>query len=167
MRFLQLFIGISVFILDFFSKFWIAHNLSSLEYSYRYPYGGIAVFKNFFGIEFSIIHATNRGAAWGILADYQIYLLFFRIFLILGLLTYVIFFNKRSNWGIPLALITAGACGNVLDYFLYGHVVDMFHFIFWGYDYPVFNIADSAIFIGIFWLLIISWNDKSLTNKTT
>lgn len=121
-----------------------------------YPYGGIGVFKNFLGIEFSISHQINYGAAWGILADYQIYLLYLRILLIVGMLLYIVFFNKHSSWEIPLVLIMTGAAGNVIDYFVYGHVVDMFHFVLWGYNYPVFNVADAAIFLGIAWLLILS-----------
>lgn len=123
----------------------------------EYPYGGIPVFKDILGIEFSIVHHTNRGAAWGVLSEWQQPLLYLRIVLVIGLLLYVLFFNKRNEWEIPFALITAGAAGNVLDYFLYGHVIDMLHFNFWGYNYPVFNLADSAIFIGIAWILISSW----------
>lgn len=121
-----------------------------------YPYGGIPVFKNFLGIEFSIVHATNTGAAWGIGGDHQDLLMGLRIVLIAGLILFLAFFNKKSNNVWPLWLIVTGAVGNVIDYFVYGHVIDMFHFILWGYDYPVFNVADSMIFIGIFWLLFLS-----------
>ena len=51
-----------------------------------YPYKGIPVFKNFGGIEFSIVHATNRGAAWGMFADYQEWLIGLRILLVIALL---------------------------------------------------------------------------------
>ncbi|CDZ79999.1 Lipoprotein signal peptidase [Candidatus Rubidus massiliensis] len=136
-----------------------------------YPYGGIAIFKNFLGIEFSISHATNKGAAWGLFANFQQLLLYFRIVLIAGLIAYIIEFNKKVNNTVPLSIIAAGAVGNVIDYFLYGHVVDMFHFILWGYDFPVFNIADSCIFIGICWLIVNSWIEekktRSISNETT
>jgi len=49
----------------------------------------------------------------------------------------------------PFALILTGAVGNVLDYFVYGHVIDMLHFVLWTYDFPVFNIADSLITLGV------------------
>jgi signal peptidase II len=122
-----------------------------------YPYGGIAVFKNFLGVEFSITHAINHGAAWGILTHYQFSLLVFRILLVCLLIGYVLFFNKQSQQTFPLVLVIAGAMGNILDYFFYGHVVDMFYFIFWGYSYPVFNVADSAITLGVLWLLFQNW----------
>lgn len=77
--------------------------------------------------------------------------------LIAGLCVYLFCFNRDSSWQIPLILIIAGAVGNVADFFLYGHVVDMLHFVFWGYDFPIFNVADSAISIGIGLLFVISW----------
>ncbi|MEM1283417.1 MAG: signal peptidase II, partial [Chlamydiota bacterium] len=119
-----------------------------------FPFGGIAVFKNFFGVDFSIVHAINRGAAWGILSQYQQFLLVGRIILIVMVVVYALFFNSNRSYDMPLALIITGASANVLDYFLYGHVVDMFYFIFWGYHYPVFNVADSAICIGVAWLIL-------------
>jgi signal peptidase II len=122
---------------------------------YEYPYGGIGVFEDWMGVEFSISHLTNLGAAWGAFANFQIYLLILRILLIVVVGSYLLFFNKHPRWVLPISLILAGAMGNVIDFFTYGHVVDMFHFILWGYDYPVFNIADCAVFFGIAWIAIV------------
>ena len=79
-----------------------------------------------------------------------------RIGLILAVIAYLFFFNQRKACRLPLTLVISGAIGNLIDFALYGHVVDMLHFVFWGFDYPVFNLADSAIFIGIFWLILLS-----------
>jgi signal peptidase II len=137
-------------------------NLSPISWQrYEYPYGGIGMFQNFFGIEFSIVYAKNRGAAWGVLANYSSYLFAFRLFLVMSLVVYFACINRRSSWRFPLVLIIAGALGNIIDYFLHGHVTDMFHFILWGYDFPVFNIADSAITIGIAWLFLSSFFEKA------
>jgi len=146
-------IGLLVLVADFLTKQYVQNHLP-LMYGSIYPYRGIAVFKDFFGIEFSLVHATNRGAAWGMFADFQFYLICLRIILIACLLIYLIFYNKHKGLTFPLVLITVGAFGNIVDYFLYGHVIDMFHFVFWGYSFPVFNVADSAICVGIFSLLI-------------
>lgn len=157
-RYFALCIGVIVFLIDLLTKYQVQSFIPKMNHIHQvYPYGGYGVFENFLGIEFSIVHHTNRGAAWGVLSNWQQPLLYFRIVLVLGLLTYVLFFNKRKEWEIPFALIIAGATGNILDYFMYGHVIDMLHFNFWGYNYPVFNVADSAIFIGIVWILISSW----------
>lgn len=128
--------------------------------SFFYPYGGIGIFENFLGIEFSISHRTNTGAAWGMFSSYPFALLLFRIFMITGMFVYLVFYNKSMQQRCPFALILSGALGNVSDFFVYGHVVDMFHFVFWGYDYPVFNIADSLIFVGVFWLLFLSFFEQ-------
>ena len=155
------FLALLILCIDSLSKYFTHHYLPIMHsYSLWYPYGGIPVFKNFLGIEFSISHQTNNGAAWGLFADYQTPLLYFRLLLI-GLLTlYALFFNRRPEWKIPFALIIAGALGNVIDTFLYGHVVDMLHFVLWGYDFPVFNLADSSIFLGIAALLFLETFEK-------
>lgn len=158
---IALILGILIFVLDFVTKALVQQSIPKLNYHYyNYPYGGIGVFHNLFGIEFSIVHETNTGAAWGVLASFPEFLLILRFGLIIGMILYVAFYNKRPLWVIPFAMIIAGALGNMLDYFLYGHVIDMFRFIFWGHDYPIFNIADSAILIGIMWLFALTWLEK-------
>lgn len=161
-QFKVFFIALFVFGADMITKF-VTQAFIPLRsgFSLWYPYGGVPVFKNFLGIEFSIVHATNKGAAWGLFSNFQESLLVFRILLITGILIFAIFLNKNKRWEIPLALIIAGAFGNIVDFFIYGHVVDMFHFILWGYDFPVFNLADTAIFLGISALFVISYLEGS------
>ncbi len=158
---LVILLGLLILACDVGTKYWTQHYL---PYNYfffsSYPYGGIGIFKSFLGIEFSIIHATNKGAAWGVLANYQTGLIILRLFLVFGLIFYVYNNPKYTRWRLPLTLIIAGAIGNISDYFLYGHVIDMLHFVLWGYDYPVFNVADSAIFCGIIWLIAASFFEK-------
>lgn len=157
-RLWAIYIALAVLLIDQISKLLVHQALPVIgAYSTVYPYGGIGIFHNFLGIEFSISHATNRGAAWGILANYQWALLGVRMALVTGLAAYFWLSDRHPTWRIPLALVLAGAISNILDAFLYGHVVDMLHFVFWGYDYPVFNIADSSIFVGIASLAIASW----------
>lgn len=120
-------------------------------------YGGIPVFHDLWGIDFSLDYVQNTGAAWGMFASFPVLLLVFRILAILLLAIYVSFFHKNPATTPPFLLIIAGALGNVADIFIYGHVVDMFHFVFWGYSFPVFNVADSAIFCGVVWLLLYSY----------
>ncbi|HRW58667.1 MAG TPA: signal peptidase II [Chlamydiales bacterium] len=150
-----------VLILDVFSKLYVHHHvLKMASYYPSYPYGGIAVFENFFGIDFSINHVVNKGAAWGVFSNYPKLLIVLRltILVILGLFIWKGQLKKRFIY--PLLIIIFGAVGNLIDIVLYSHVVDMFHFRFWGYSYPVFNIADSMIFIGMVWLVIASLTEK-------
>lgn len=127
---------------------------------YWYPYGGVGVFQNFFGIQFSIVHVTNKGAAWSAFSSYQSALVGLRIALIAGMIVFITFYNKNKAIILPFTLILAGAVGNIIDYFVYGHVVDMLYFNFWGYSYPVFNIADSAVTLGVVWILLLTWGKK-------
>jgi len=158
--------GLTLFIvvllaIDCFSK-WFVHSYLPLmsESSPVYPYGGIGIFQNFLGIGFAITHLTNTGMVWGMLSGSRFPLLIVRMIVIVGLLFYVFVKRPRFTVSLPMALVVAGALGNVLDALFYGHVVDMFFFRFWGYSYPVFNLADSFIFIGVFWLLGLSFKKK-------
>lgn len=151
-----LLIALLILAADIATKFFVDAYMP-LGYAYAgFPFGGIPVFHNFFGIDFSINHMINRGAAWGIFGEYQDLLTIGRIFIIGGMLIYLLFFNQNRSLRIPLTLILTGATGNIIDYFVYGHVVDMFHFVLWGYDFPVFNVADSAVTLGVAWWIVLS-----------
>lgn len=162
------FCAFSFFLLmaDFALKRYVHNHIPPLAFSSPiYPFGGIEVFQNWHGITFSIVHVMNKGAAWGIFASLQDYLLYVRIAIIGGLITYLFFVPSSNYRKFCLLFIITGALGNVIDYFVYGHVVDMFYCIFWGYSYPVFNIADSAIFIGIALMLAESCVSKIKSSR--
>src|SRR5438552_1119618 len=111
------------------------------------PYGGVPVFADWGGISFSLNLATNTGAAWSLFSGYAGLLFLIRAFVIAGLIGYLV--TKRKEAPRWLWLVAVGALGNALDYLLYGHVIDFFHFVFWGYSFPIFNVADSLISIGV------------------
>ena len=115
-----------------------------------FPFGGIAVFENLWGgVSFAINHVENKGAAWGMLASFSSYLLVVRLLAAISLVIYLRYSLKENIYRLPLLFILTGAAGNIMDHFIYGKVIDMFHFIFWGYSFPVFNLADVYICIGI------------------
>lgn len=152
------FVGLFILALDIATKYWTQGHLPHLYTTETvYPYGGIPVFENFFGIEFSWVYTTNRGAAWGLGAEYQFALMIARIVLVTFLAIYAVFINNKPAYKWGLTLVLAGAIGNIFDYFIYGYVVDMFHFNLWGYSFPVFNVADASITLGILWLLFASY----------
>jgi signal peptidase II len=151
-----------ILMLDQGIKAFVNANITKMNwYNLLYPYGGIGIFENFLGIQFSIVHETNKGAAWGSFADHPLALLVVRSILIFALIVYLVFSKSGYRHRFPLILIISGAIGNVIDIFLYSHVVDMFYFKFGSYSYPVFNVADSFIFIGIIWLLLQGFSKKS------
>lgn len=149
-------LGMFILFVDFFTKGYVYYLLPVVDYKSYYPYGGIGVFHDFWGIDFAISLAINRGAAWGVFADFQLLLLVIRIFVIIGMILYLFFVNRERMTIFPLVLVISGAIGNVMDFFLYGYVIDFFHFNFWGYHFPVFNVADAAITVGVIWLFLIA-----------
>lgn len=106
---------------------------------------------------FHLTYIVNRGAAFGVLENQQ--WLFLLVAVILFLLYGVFYRNIPRSWLIHcgLGLLLGGALGNALDRALKGAVVDFFDFRVW----PVFNVADMGIVIGVLLLLWYSWTHSS------
>lgn len=158
----------SILAVDVITK-WLTNSFIPLieRHILPFPYGGLGVFQDFIGINFSIIHQVNSGAAWGLFPNSHHILLYVRIAVILALAVYLLFFNRNQKSQIPFIFIISGALGNVLDSLFYGHVVDMIFFQFWSYDFPVFNIADSFIFLGVVWLCIINLKGEASSPESS
>lgn len=110
---------------------------------------------------FNITYVQNKGAAFGILnqAPESFRVPFFIIvpLLALGLMLYI--FRRISDRDIKtaaaLSLVISGAIGNLIDRFALGYVVDFLDFHWqWGYHFPAFNVADSAICVGVGLILL-------------
>jgi signal peptidase II len=114
-------------------------------------YDHIVVIENLF----NITHILNPGGAFGFFASKSPEIRKF-LFLFLSSIValFVFWFYKKSaekyvflSYG--LALIFGGAVGNLIDRFLYGKVVDFLDFYIGSAHWPAFNIADSAVSIGM------------------
>jgi signal peptidase II len=98
-----------------------------------------------------VFHFTshrNRGAAFGILENQRAFFIVITLAVVVGIVWYLKKTAKESalvSWA--LALILGGAVGNFYDRLFYGEVVDFLDFTL--INYPIFNIADSAIVIGV------------------
>ncbi|WP_456275564.1 signal peptidase II [Bacillus sp. AK128] len=92
----------------------------------------------------------NKGAAWGIL---QGQMWFFYIITTIVIIGIVIFLQRLSSkeklMGWSLALMLGGAIGNFIDRLFRKEVVDFINTYIFTYDFPIFNIADSALVIGV------------------
>lgn len=130
--------GMALFAIDFFTK-WFA--LTFLD-------APMHVFSTPFGVDLFLQFVVNKGGAWGSFANYSNYLLVFRLFVIAFLAFYFFTNSQKKRFGFCLYILMVGACANVFDFFVYGHVIDMIHFIFWGHSYGIFNVADSLICLG-------------------
>ena len=80
--------------------------------------------------------------------------------LALAFLSYLLLAGRvRRDWQVPLILVIAGAAGNIVDVVRYGAVIDFLHLRFGEWSFPLFNVADSAICLGVSWVLISSFRD--------
>lgn len=141
---LAIIISLIIIVCDQLSKYWILSNLPLYE--------SIPVIDNFF----SLFHIRNRGAAWGMLSnhDWGIYLLTIISLASSIFIFYLIYINDIKPVRITLALILGGSIGNLIDRIRFNNVVDFLSFTFGDYQFPTFNIADSAIVVGAICLII-------------
>jgi signal peptidase II len=108
----------------------------------------------------SLSHVRNRGAAFGILSDadlpYQpvlFALLSGAALLVIGIYAWRL--PGTSAWPrYALSLVLGGALGNLLDRVRLGYVVDFVHVYWKQYQWPDFNVADSAITVGVALLIL-------------
>jgi signal peptidase II len=97
----------------------------------------------------------NRGAAWGILQGQMWFFYIITIAVIIGLVYYIQKMAKESRLlGVALALMLGGAIGNFIDRVARQEVVDFVHTYIFSYSFPVFNVADAALSIGVGLLVI-------------
>ena len=113
----------------------------------------IEIIKGFF----NITHVRNYGAGFSILQNARLFLSLVSIVAIV-VLVYLLVITKKKNTltSMSYLMVISGALGNLLDRLRQGYVVDFLDFKIFGWDYPVFNVADIFITIGCFLLIIIS-----------
>lgn len=111
----------------------------------------IKVIPNFF----SIYYLKNTGAAFSILQDSTPFLVILSALILLVLNNYIDKekdLNKISE--ISLGMVIGGIFGNMIDRIINHSVTDFISFRIFNYNFPVFNIADIGITVGVFLLLI-------------
>lgn len=108
--------------------------------------------------------AYNYGAAFSFLGDASGWQRWFFIVLALVVIAILVTWLRRlpaDNTGarMALVLILGGAAGNVIDRLVYGYVIDFIDVFYGSWHWPTFNIADSAISVGVFLLLVDSFRE--------
>ncbi len=104
---------------------------------------------------FALTHVRNTGVAFSWFAEYNSDLKTWALigFSIIAITAILVFFHqaprhrKLIHWG--LILVFSGAVGNFIDRIAYKEVVDWLAFFLGGYHFPIFNVADSCITIGV------------------
>lgn len=117
---------------------------------------------------FVITHIRNRGAAFGMLQEQRLFFLIVTIVVVVGILWYL---HRSFRSGsmlllVALAVILGGAVGNFLDRALFGEVVDFLQFNFGSYTFPIFNLADTAICVGVGLVILDSFLTMKQENKS-
>lgn len=112
-------------------------------------------------LNFTLVH--NEGAAWGLFSNAKIVIAIGTLIALVLIYHFIYCFkqNKRNN--LAFGLLIGGIGGNLIDRVLFGFVRDFLDFYIFKYDYPVFNIADVCIVIGVILLIIavIKGEDKN------
>ena len=138
----SIFIILSVFLADFLTKT-IAVNKLLL-----YKSEPVTNFMNF-------TLAFNYGAAFSFLSDAGGWLRWFFIIFSITVICLIIYLLIKENFSeyMPFSFVMAGALGNLYDRIYYGYVIDFIEFYYKDFSWPIFNVADIAISIGIILLL--------------
>lgn len=103
---------------------------------------------------FKINPVKNYGAAWSILTDKTVLLIIVSLIILIILFRYQVFFKMNLRNKISYGLIYGGLLGNLLDRIVFGYVRDFLEFKIFNYDYPIFNLADVSLVIGVILLII-------------
>ena len=99
---------------------------------------------------FNLTYVRNSGAAWGMLGDYTTLLTVVSIIMLVAMIIYRrSFLNDTWSHRFALGLLVGGIVGNLMDRVRQGWVTDFFDFYIGQWHWPVFNIADAAICVGV------------------
>jgi len=114
---------------------------------------------------FNLTLVMNRGMSFGLLSGLDAVFVMIGITLIILSAVVVWLWRTPDSWlAWPLGLIIGGATGNIIDRFRYGAVVDFLDVHIGVYHWPAFNVADSAIVVGV---LLIVWRSLILHDTRT
>lgn len=137
-----------VIALDQFTKLLLIHILRLYE--------SMVVIPGFF----DLVHVRNRGIAFGLLNHLgtswsSIVLSAVTAVAVILLIFWLTRLKEEERWmAFGLALIIGGAVGNLIDRIRLGEVVDFLDFYVGSFHWPAFNIADSAVTVGTFWVAL-------------
>ena len=136
-------ISIIIIILDQISKVLISTTLDLYE--------SINIIPNFF----KLTYTRNFGAAWSIMQNKRLFLVIVTIIALIFIF-YLIYKEKKLTKFkmIYYGFLIGGIFGNFIDRISCGYVIDFLDFNIFGYNFPVFNISDSFIVIGVIMILL-------------
>ena len=156
---LYLLLAAGIVVFDQATKYWVLSNF--------HPYERLDLLP-----VFALTLVFNEGAAFSFLSDaggWQRWL-FISLSTIISIVLVAWLARLKATErmsGVALALVLGGAVGNLVDRVRYGYVVDFIDVHWEQWHWPAFNIADSAIVIGVFILLVVSFRSGSSEEAST
>lgn len=136
-------IAVICILIDFISKILVINNLEVGT--------GITIIPNFF----SISYIKNTGAAWGMLSNGTLILAGLSMVFLFFAIKYIYDLKNISKLSVfSYGMLIGGIIGNLIDRLFRNFVIDFLSFNIFGYDFPVFNIADCFIVISIILIVI-------------
>ena len=137
-------------VLDIVSKLVVSRYMSLNE--------TIVIIKKFLNITY--VH--NTGVAWSLFSHNMVLVIFVSLLVIVGILLYIKNNNPNSICEkMGYSLVLGGALGNFINRIGWGYVIDFIDIKIFSYDYPIFNLADVFIVIGVFMLVIYTWRNEN------
>lgn len=137
----------------------VLDQVTKLAVRYSFEYG---VPHNIIGDWVRLTYIENPGMAFGIQVGGQP---FFTVFAVIATVIIFVYILKARDEKMSvrsaLGMILGGAIGNLIDRFLYGKVVDFVDIGFGTIRWPIFNVADSAVTVGMMILIVFVVYDKS------
>jgi signal peptidase II len=143
-------ITIPVILLDQATKLFVQAHMALYE--------SIAIIPNYLDITYTL----NPGAAFSMLADAPVwvrtmFLLSMACAAIVVLAVMIVRAERVSISSVAFALILGGAMGNLIDRAVRGRVIDFMRAHYYDLNYPIFNVADSAISIGVALIILTAF----------
>ena len=147
-------LGMSFMLLDQIIKLLVTKNMNLFQ--------EITIIPKFF----SLYYLKNTGAAFSIFGNKTLFLIIISIISLIVLKNYIEKLKRVTNLTIiSLGIMLGGIMGNLFDRILYKSVIDYLSFNFFGYSFPVFNLADIGITIGAILLIIDLILEEKEENK--
>ena len=148
-------ISVISFIIDRLTKIFIMKNMVLNESK--------TIIKNFL----RITYAKNNGAAWSIFSGNKLLLIGISILTLVFIIYSIHTMKNLKKFDVVfLGILVGGIMGNLFDRIVYSSVIDFIDVIIFGYDFPIFNIADSLIVISAIVLVIMSFRSDKNENKS-
>lgn len=148
-------ITVVVFLIDLISKIIISSSIKLNE--------SIIVINNFF----NLTYVRNTGAAFSFLTNHVVLLIIISFISLFLFYKYYGEFQKSLRNDFAFGLTIGGLLGNLFDRICFGYVKDFLDFNIFGYNYPVFNLSDCALFIGVLLIIyaIIKGEDYGISSR--